>query len=80
MNLFIQTDNITFANKGVPAHTISTSRGFKEPFWHTLDDEWDKYDYKNMNEIIKAIAISATTIIDGRDTPTRIDTNKLRSY
>ena len=77
MNLFIMSDNITLARKGVPAHTISTSRGFKEPFYHTPDDEWDKLDYTNMNEVIKAIAASAGTMISGKDTPTRIDVTKL---
>ena len=76
MNLFIMSDNITLARKGVPAHTISTSRGFKEPFYHTPDDEWDKLDYTNMNEVIKAIAVSAGTMISGKDTPTRIDGKK----
>ena len=77
MRLFYATDNITLARKGVPAHTISTSRGFKEPYWHTPDDEWDKLNYTNMNEIIKAIAASAGTMISGKDTPTRIDVKKL---
>lgn len=78
MNLFYMSDNITLARKGIPAHTISTSRGFREPFYHTPDDEWDKLDYKNMNEVIRAIALSATSIISGRDTPTRIDISKLK--
>jgi hypothetical protein len=77
MNLFIMSDNITLARKGVPAHTISTSRGFKEPYFHTPDDEWDKFDYRNMNEIIKAIATSAISLINGNDTPSRIDVSKI---
>ena len=78
MNLFFQSDNITLARKGIPAHTIGTSRGFKEPYYHTADDEWDKLDYNNMNEVIKAIALSASSIISGKDTPTRIDASKLK--
>ena len=77
MRLFYASDNISLARKGVPAHTIGTSRGFKEPYWHTPDDEWDKLNYTNMNEIIKAIAASAGTMISGKDTPTRIDVKKL---
>lgn len=75
---FFLSDNITLAKKGVPAHTISTSQVDKEPYYHTPDDEWDKLDYNNMNEVIKAIAASATTIINGKDTPTRIDVTKLK--
>ena len=78
MNLFYMSDNITLARKGIPAHTISTSRGSGEPYFHTPDDEWDKLDYKNMNEVIRAIAISAGGIISGKDTPTRIDVNMFR--
>lgn len=78
MNLFYMADNITLARKGIPAHTISTSRGFREPYYHTPDDEWDKLDYKNMNEVIRAIALSAGSIISGKDTPTRINVNMFR--
>lgn len=75
---FYNSDNITLARRGIPAHSISTAKGFREPYYHTPDDEWDKLDYKNMNEVIKAIALSAGSIISGKDTPTRIDVNMLR--
>ena len=78
MNLFYRSDNITLAKKGIPAHTISTSRGDREPYLHSPDDEWDKLNYKNMNDVIRAIALSAGTIISGKDTPTRIDVNMFR--
>jgi hypothetical protein len=32
----------------------------------------------NMNEIIKAIALSSQSIISGKDTPTRVDTSQLK--
>jgi hypothetical protein len=78
LNTFYDSDNFTLAIKGIPAHTIISSRVDKEPYYHTPDDEWDKLDYKNMNEVIRAIALSATSIISGRDTPTRIDISKLK--
>jgi len=78
LNTFYLSDNITLAIKGIPAHSISSSRVDKEPYYHTPDDEWDKLNYKNMNEVIKAIALSATGIISGKDTPTRIDISKLK--
>jgi Zn-dependent M28 family amino/carboxypeptidase len=70
--LFYRSDNATLARLGVPAHTISTSKMDSEPNYHQLSDEVSTLDLKNMAEIIRSIAISAQTIIAGKDTPTRI--------
>jgi Zn-dependent M28 family amino/carboxypeptidase len=77
--LFYRSDNATLARQGVAAHTISTSKMDSEKYYHTVDDEIETLDMKNMAEIIKAIAISAKTIIAGKDTPTRVDAGSLRS-
>jgi peptidase M28-like protein len=77
--LFYRSDNATLARQGVAAHTISTSKMDDEKFYHTVDDEIETLDMKNMTEIIKAIAISSASIISGKDTPTRVDTSGLRS-
>jgi Zn-dependent M28 family amino/carboxypeptidase len=71
-NLFYRSDNATLARLGVPAHTISTSKMDSEKFYHTVDDEIGTLDTKNMTEIIKAIAVSSKSIIDGSKTPTRV--------
>ena len=76
--LFYRSDNATLARLGVPAHTISTSKMDSEPNYHKASDEIGTLDIKNMTAIIKAIAISATTIISGADTPSRVDTSKLK--
>lgn len=76
--LFYRSDNATLAKLGVPAHTISTSKMDDEPTYHTADDEFETIDIDNMTEIIKAIALSSSTIISGQDTPTRVDTTQLR--
>ena len=76
--LFYRSDNATLARLGVPAHTISTSKMDSEPNYHKASDEIGTLDMKNMTAIIKAIAISATTIISGEDTPSRVDTSKLK--
>lgn len=76
--LFYRSDNATLARLGVPAHTISTSKMDSEKFYHTLDDEFETLDMKNMTEIIKAIALSSTSIIAGKDTPSRVDASSLR--
>ena len=76
--LFYRSDNASLARKGVPAHTISTSKMDNEPHYHKPGDEIKTLDMKNMTEIIKAIALSAQSIINATDTPTRIDTSGLR--
>lgn len=76
--LFYRSDNATLARLGVPAHTISTSKMDSEPHYHKPSDEIGTLDMKNMTEVIKAIAISARTIVAGTDTPSRVDTGKLR--
>ena len=77
-NLFYRSDNATLAELGVPAHTISTSKMDSEPNYHKASDEVQTLDLENMTEIIKAIATSATSIISGKDTPSRVDTTKLK--
>src|SRR5678816_816315 len=67
--LFYRSDNATLARLGVPAHTISTSKMDNEKLYHTQDDEFETLDMNNMAEIIKAIALSSTSIVGGRDTP-----------
>lgn len=70
--LFYRSDNATLAKLGVPAHTISTSKMDSEKYYHTQDDEFETLDMNNMAEIIKAIALSSTSIVAGKDTPSRV--------
>lgn len=76
--LFYRSDNATLARQGVPAHTISTSKMDNEPFYHTVNDEIETLDMGNMAMIIKAIALSSKSIVNGVDTPSRVDTKLLR--
>jgi Zn-dependent M28 family amino/carboxypeptidase len=71
-NLFYRSDNATLAKRGVPAHTISTSKMDSEPHYHKQSDEIQTLDINNMTRIIQSIAISAGTIISGKDTPQRV--------
>lgn len=71
--LFYRSDNATLARQGVPAHTISTTQIDKDQYYHTVKDEVATLDIKNITDIIEAIAISAGTIVNGTDTPTRIE-------
>ncbi|GHV28932.1 MAG: M20/M25/M40 family metallo-hydrolase [Hydrotalea flava] len=77
-NLFYRSDNATLAKKGVPAHTISTSKMDNEPNYHKPSDEVQTLNLNNMTAIIRAIALSAQSIVNGKDTPTRVDTTQLR--
>ncbi len=70
--LFYRSDNARLAALGVPAHTISTSKMDVEPNYHQPNDEVSTLDLENMTEIIKAIAVSSQTIVNGVDTPTRV--------
>lgn len=76
--LFYRSDNATLARLGVPAHTISTSKMDDEPNYHKVSDQIETLDMKNMAEIIKALAVSAKSIISGADTPSRVDTKQLK--
>lgn len=71
-NLFYRSDNATLAALGVPAHTISTDEIDIDKLYHTVKDEYSSLDVDNILSTIKAIAKSATTIVNGTDTPTRI--------
>nr|WP_294937223.1 M20/M25/M40 family metallo-hydrolase [uncultured Flavobacterium sp.] len=70
--LFYRSDNATLAALGVPAHTISTSKMDSEAHYHNVSDEVCTLDLENMTEIIKSIAISSQSIINGTDTPSRV--------
>lgn len=76
--LFYRSDNASLARQGVPAHTISTFEIDIDKHYHTLDDDIDHLDMKNMAAIIRAIAISSKTIVEGKDTPSRVDATQLR--
>jgi hypothetical protein len=76
--LFYRSDNASLARQGVPAHTISTSKMDSEKFYHTRGDEISTLDMSNMARIIQSIALSSRTIVEGKDTPSRVDATQLR--
>jgi hypothetical protein len=43
-----------------------------EKYYHQLGDEVQTLDLQNMTEIIRAIGLSAISIISGKDTPSRV--------
>jgi len=77
-NLFYRSDNATLARLGVPAHTISTDEIDIDKFYHTVNDEVETLNMANITATIRAIALSAQSIVAGTDTPKRIDKATVR--
>jgi Zn-dependent M28 family amino/carboxypeptidase len=77
-DLFYRSDNATLARLGVPAHTISTDQIDIDKLYHTVDDEAESLDMKNLTVTIRAIALSSKSIVNGTDTPKRIDKTTVR--
>jgi Peptidase family M28 len=77
-NLFYRSDNATLAKLGVPAHTLSTSKMDSEPNYHKLSDQVETLDMENMAMVIKSIALSARSIISGKDSPSRVKVEELK--
>ncbi|MFM6975859.1 MAG: M20/M25/M40 family metallo-hydrolase [Sphingobacteriaceae bacterium] len=71
-NLFYRSDNATLAALGVPAHTISTDQIDTDKLYHSVNDETESLDVKNITATIKAIALSSRSIVNAEDTPKRI--------
>lgn len=77
-NLFYRSDNATLARLGVPAHTISTVQIDSDSFYHTVNDEVETLDINNIVSAIRAIALSSRSIVEGLDTPKRINKSSVR--
>jgi hypothetical protein len=75
--LFYRSDNATLARLGVPAHTISTAKMENEPHYHQVSDEVSTLDLGNMTKIIESIAIAAKSVVEGRETPSRVNASGL---
>ncbi|WP_139958400.1 M20/M25/M40 family metallo-hydrolase [Flavicella sediminum] len=75
-NLFYRSDNASLAKLGIPAHTFSTCPIDTDAYYHTVDDEVETLDLQNIATTIKAIAIGTASIINGKDTPSRVSVEK----
>jgi len=72
-NLFYRSDNAVLAAKGVPAHSFSTSQMDKDEYYHTVKDEVTTLNVQNIISSIEAIAIGASGIVEGKQTPSRVE-------
>lgn len=64
---FFASDNISLAEKGVPAHTVCTAFDF--PDYHQPGDQWEKLDYESMTRVTRMIALTALLVADSVQPP-----------
>lgn len=64
---FVRSDNLSFAVKGIPAHTIGVA--FEFPDYHEVGDEWQKIDYTNMAKVDRMIATAILMIANSSVAP-----------
>lgn len=77
-NLFYRSDNATLARLGVPAHTISSVQIDEDKTYHTVDDEFEILDMPHFTSMIRAIALASKGVVNGEDTPMRVDKSQVR--
>jgi len=62
-DFFLRSDNIAFACRGIPAHTLS-SYGMHQDY-HTPDDEPERADVRHMTAVIEAATRAVRLLADG---------------
>ncbi|MDY0780110.1 M20/M25/M40 family metallo-hydrolase [Tenacibaculum sp. IB213877] len=70
--LFFRSDNASLARLGIPSHTFSTGPIDQDPHYHKVSDQAETLNVSNITETIKAIALGTESIINGKDTPSRV--------
>jgi hypothetical protein len=64
---FARSDNQSYANRGIPAHTLIVAFDF--PDYHQVGDEWQKIDFENMAKVDRVIAFGVHQLADSTDIP-----------
>ena len=64
---FARSDNLSFAEKSIPAHTIGVA--FEFPDYHEVGDEWQKIDYTNMAKVDRMIATALLMVANSAAAP-----------
>tara|TARA_B100000767_G_C19774781_1_gene541936 strand:+ start:3697 stop:4653 length:957 start_codon:yes stop_codon:yes gene_type:complete len=72
LKLFFRSDNASLAELGIPSHTFSTSPIDIDVHYHQVTDQPETLDMEVVTETIRAIALGIQSIINGKDTPTRV--------
>ncbi len=76
--LFYRSDNATLARLGVPAHSFSSTQLDKDQHYHQVSDDLASLNLPSLHKVIKALAIATQPLVDGKITPSRIDTNLVK--
>jgi hypothetical protein len=63
-DFFRRSDNIAFARRGIPAHTLSTFNLHTD--YHTANDEADRIDFEHMTRVVRAAARATRLLAEGR--------------
>lgn len=66
-DFFDRSDNFSFAQYGIVAHTIAVA--FEFPDYHALGDKWEKIDYNNMAAVDRGVAAGILQLADEPDVP-----------
>lgn len=64
---FSDSDNLPFAEAGIPAHTFSVA--FEYPDYHGVADEWQKIDYDNLSRVNRTLALGIVMLSDDASAP-----------
>jgi Zn-dependent M28 family amino/carboxypeptidase len=70
-----QSDNISFADLGVPAQTVCVT--FEFPDVHDVGDHWEKIDYNNMAKVDRMVALALVMIANSTVEPQWTEGNPL---
>jgi Zn-dependent M28 family amino/carboxypeptidase len=65
---FRASDNFSFAQRGIPAHTICVA--YHYPDYHGLGDHWDKVDFPNMARVDRMLALGILILANDQERPT----------
>lgn len=66
-SFFARSDNQSFANHGVPAHTFSAALEYGD--YHLVSDHWQKLDYVNMAALVKLVGAGVMKIANAAQPP-----------
>jgi Zn-dependent M28 family amino/carboxypeptidase len=66
-SFFARSDNLPFAEKGIPAHTLAVAFEFAD--YHQTGDKWQKIDYENMAKVDRMVALGLTMLADNPRAP-----------
>jgi len=66
-DFFDRSDNQTFAEHGIPAHTIAVA--FEFPDYHATGDVWQKIDFGNMAKVDRMLALGIVMLADSPAPP-----------